>query len=102
MKFVLALAAVAVLAFAPQARAQDTVAKQMIMLDAKTGTVLMEKNADELMHPASMSKLMTLWMVFQKLRDGQVKLTDTFPVSERAWRMGGSKMFVQVNSLVKL
>ena len=102
MKFVLALAAVAVLAFAPQARAQDTVAKQMIMLDAKTGTVLIEKNADELMHPASMSKLMTLWMVFQRLRDGQVKLTDTFPVSERAWRMGGSKMFVQVNSLVKL
>ena len=102
MKFVVALAAAAALAFAPQARAQDTVAKQMIMLDAKTGTVLMDKNADDLMHPASMSKLMTLWMVFQKLRDGQVKLTDTFPVSERAWRMGGSKMFVQVNSLVKL
>jgi len=102
MKTLFAFILLAALALGGEARAQDTVAKQMIMIDAKTGTVLMEKNADELMHPASMSKLMTIWLVFQKLRDGQIKLTDTFPVSERAWRMGGSKMFVQVGSVVKL
>ena len=60
MKQVLAIVALIGFALVPQARAQDTLAKQMILMDSKTGTVLMEKNADEPMHPASMSKLMPL------------------------------------------
>ena len=52
------------------------------------------------MPPASMSKLMTLDILFQRLKDGRVKLTDSFPVSERAWRTGGSKMFVKVGNSV--
>ena len=52
------------------------------------------------MPPASMSKLMTLDILFQHLKDGRVKLTDKFPVSERAWRTGGSKMFVKVGTSI--
>ena len=78
----------------------ETSAKQAILVDAETGAVLMEKASDELMHPASMSKLMTVYMVFERLRDGSLKLDDTMRVSEKAWRMGGSKMFVRVDTLV--
>ena len=80
----------------------DTIAKQAILVDDNTGAVLLAKNADELMHPSSMSKLMTVYMVFEKLAKGELKLTDTFPVSERAWRQGGSKMFVQLGSQVSV
>ena len=56
--------------------------------------MLWAKDAYTPMPPASMSKLMTLELLFQRLKDGRVKLTDTLPVSERAWRTQGSKMFV--------
>ena len=72
----------------------ETAAGHAVLLDYETGTVLLEKEADDAMPPASMSKLMTLYMVFDKLKQRQLKLDDTLPVSERAWRMQGSKMFV--------
>jgi D-alanyl-D-alanine carboxypeptidase (penicillin-binding protein 5/6) len=84
------------------ATATETAAKFAILLDFDTGAVLLEKNADEPTAPASMSKLMTLYMVFERLKSGILRLEDTFPVSEKAWRMGGSKMFVGVNTRVKL
>jgi len=84
------------------ATATETAAKFAILLDFDTGAVLLEKNADEPTAPASMSKLMTLYMVFERLKSGSLRLEDTFPVSEKAWRMGGSKMFVGVNTRVKL
>lgn len=80
----------------------ETSAKQAILIDNETGTVLLEKASEELMHPASMSKLMTVYMVFERLGDGSLKLDDTMRVSEKAWRMGGSKMFVKVNSRVSV
>ena len=67
-----------------------------------TGSVLLEKNADELMPPASMSKIMTLYMAFERLRDGSLSLDDTFLVSAKAWRKGGSKMFVEVDKRVRV
>ena len=82
------------------ALAIDSVAKQALVLDHETGAVLLEKNADELMHPSSMSKLMTIYMVFDRLHEGTLSLDDTFAVSERAWRTAGSKMFVAINSRV--
>ena len=83
--------------------AMDTLAKQAIVADYQTGTVLFEKNADESIHPASMSKLMTLELLFQQLKNGQLKLDDTFPVSERAWAHNeGSTMFVGINSQVRI
>ena len=93
--FVLALAA-------SPARAYETEAKQAILIDWDTKAVLFEKNADELMHPSSMSKMMTLYYLFEKLKSGAVHLDDEFPVSEKAWRMGGSKMFVKVGDKVKV
>lgn len=83
-----------------QALGLETSAKQAILLDTRTGAILLEKASDELMHPSSMSKLMTVYMVFERLGEGSLKLEDTMRVSEKAWRMGGSKMFVNVDSLV--
>jgi len=84
-----------VMAFALPARAFDTNASAAWVYDVATGTVLMEKNADEPLPPASMSKLMTLNMLFEALHDGRVAMDTTFPVSTKAWHMGGSKMFVE-------
>ena len=72
------------------------------MLDAQTDTVLFEKNADERMAPSSMSKMMTIYQVFDALKDGSLSLNDKFLVSEKAWRKGGSKMYVSVNSRVQV
>ena len=81
-------------------QALETAAKQAILIDNVTGAVLFEKNADELMEPSSMSKIMTIYMLFELLADGSLKLDDTLPVSEKAWRKGGSKMFVKVGDRV--
>lgn len=80
----------------------DTLARQAIMIDFDTGAVLLEKNVDERMPPASMSKLMTMYVVFEMLKTGRLRMDQMLPVSERAWRMGGSKMFVQVGSQVSV
>ena len=80
----------------------DTVARQAILVDFETGAVLLEKNPDERMPPSSMSKLMTMYVVFDLLKTGRLRLDQTMPVSERAWRMGGSKMFVELGSQVSV
>jgi D-alanyl-D-alanine carboxypeptidase (penicillin-binding protein 5/6) len=80
----------------------DTVARQAILVDFETGAVLLDKNADERMPPSSMSKLMTMYVVFDLLKQGRMRLDQTMPVSERAWRMGGSKMFVQIGTQVSI
>lgn len=89
------------LAAAP-ASAFDTAAKAAIILDHRTGLVLFEKNADERLPPASMSKLMTAYMIFDRLDHGGLKLDDEVTVSERAWKMGGSQMFLEVGDRVKV
>jgi D-alanyl-D-alanine carboxypeptidase (penicillin-binding protein 5/6) len=74
-----------------------TTANHALLMDAQSGDVLWQKDAQTPMPPASMSKLMTLELLFQRLKDGRVKLNDTFPVSERAWReRAGSECFVNV------
>ena len=75
-------------------------------MEAATGVVLFEKNADQPMAPASMSKLMTAYMVFERLRNGRLSLDDTFSVSETAWRKGGAKsgsstMFLEPGTRVR-
>jgi len=79
-----------------------TIAKQALMIDYTTGVVLLEKNPDELMFPSSMTKIMTAYLVFQKLKEGRIQMDTAFPVSERAWRMSGSKMFVPLHAMVKV
>jgi serine-type D-Ala-D-Ala carboxypeptidase (penicillin-binding protein 5/6) len=76
------------------AHAFDTRATAAWVYDVTSGTVLMDKNADQPLPPASMSKLMTLNMLFEALRDGRVTMETTFPVSARAHAMGGSTMFL--------
>jgi len=80
----------------------DTAAKYALAIDFNTGATLLDKDGDVSMPPSSMSKLMTAFMLYAALREGRLKLTDELPVSERAWKMGGSKMFVQVGTSVKV
>lgn len=85
----------------------ETQAREAILLDPQTNTVLLNKNGDESMPPASMSKMMTVYMLFESLKDGRVSLEDKFRVSENAWRTGGAKsgsstMFLPPNSEVKV
>ena len=77
------------------ARAFETAASAAWVYDMTTGTVLMDKNADQPVPPASMSKLMTINMLFEALKDGRVTMDTQFAVSSRAKAMGGSTMFLQ-------
>ena len=97
------LVAVALLfSFSAPLSAIETNAREAILMDFDTGAVLFEKDADFSMPPASMSKIMTVFMVFEALRDGRVTMESLLPVSEKAWRMGGSKMFVDVGTEVSV
>ena len=80
---------IAVMAY--PANAITTIANYAILLDMNTGKVIFEKNADEQMSPASMSKMMTAFMLFERLKNGSLAMGDTFVVSENAWRKGGAK-----------
>ncbi len=73
-----------------------------LIMDQKTGEILYEKNASTPTAPASMSKLMTVAIVFERLKVGSLQLSDQFHVSEKAWRMGGSKMWVRVDTEISL
>jgi D-alanyl-D-alanine carboxypeptidase (penicillin-binding protein 5/6) len=84
------------------AQAFETAAKAAIIMDHRTGVVLFEKNADERIPPASMSKLMTAYMIFDRLKAGRLKLDDEITISEKSWRMGGSQMFLKVGDRVKV
>src|SRR6476660_6308482 len=83
----------------------DGDAPTAILIEASSGSVLFEKNADELRAPSSMMKLMTVEVIFNALKEGKIKLTDEFRISENAWRKGGapsggSTMFAAINSKV--
>jgi D-alanyl-D-alanine carboxypeptidase (penicillin-binding protein 5/6) len=104
MKRHLASLAVVLVFLGRMAAAQDiqTTANVAYIVDFQTGAVLLDKNGDQQIEPASMSKLMTVYLLFQDLKSGKVKLSDSFPVSERAWRTQGSKMFVELHGEIKL
>jgi len=90
-----------------QELAYESTARQAILIDARTGRVLYEKDADTAIPPASMSKLMTMIMVFEALKANKLTLDQTFKISEDAWRRGGassggSTMYAELNSNVKL
>ncbi len=87
---------------ASAASAFDTSARAAFVLDQSTGTVLLAKNADEALPPASMSKLMTLYMAFEAIRDGRLKLDERLPVSSHAMSYGGSTMFLDTTDRVRV
>jgi D-alanyl-D-alanine carboxypeptidase (penicillin-binding protein 5/6) len=85
----------------------ETTAPHAILIDAKSGSVFFEKSADTRIQPASMSKLMTMLLVFEALKAGDVTLDQEFLISENAWRRGGtssggSTMYANVNTRIKL
>lgn len=104
MKAKLLLLAAICMLWAPSARAEtiETLATQAILVDAETGTVLFDKGASDRMPTSSMSKVMTMYMVFDDLKRGHISLEDKLTVSEKAWRMQGSKMFIHVGDQVKV
>ncbi len=107
MKKLLFLSGISLFILANQAQAFETLAKNALLMDADTGFVIYEKEANIPMPPASMSKLMTAYMVFEALQNGKIKLEDEFITSENAWKKGGAKsgsstMFLNPNERVKV
>ena len=96
-----------ILAGAGQALAIETTARNVILTDYDTGQILFAKDHQKMVPPASMSKLMTVYIIFSKLKDGSLSLDDTFTVSENAWRKGGaasggSTMFLKIGEKVRV
>jgi D-alanyl-D-alanine carboxypeptidase (penicillin-binding protein 5/6) len=85
-----------------RAQTIETAAREAYVVDAVTGTVLLNKNGETPMPPASMSKIMTTYMVFDRIAQGRLSLDDELPVSEAAWSKQGSKMFVELGSKIRV
>ena len=77
-------------------------AKSYILMDFRTGAVLAEKNADEHVEPASLTKIMTVYVASHALKEGLIKPDDQVTVSEKAWKMEGSRMFIEVGKTVSV
>lgn len=82
--------------------APQVTATAYILMDADSGVVIASNNPDQRLPPASLTKLMTLYVIFGALKNGQIHMTDQVPISEKAWRTGGSKMFIRVGNTVPL
>ncbi len=87
-----------VFSFSAQTSPFNSEAQQALLIDLTTGTILYEKEADKLVAPSSMSKIMTVYMVLNEIKQGCLSLQDTFTVSKKAWKMRGSRMFIRVKS----
>ena len=100
------LATASTQAATPIPTAPDVDARSYILLDFDSGKVLAEKNADQIVEPASITKVMTVYVAFDEVKKGRVHMTDQVPVSEKAWRQGidstESRMFLDVGSKVQL
>lgn len=107
VSFFLAAGLLASLGIDAQSQVFQTKAKQAFMIDASSGSVLLSKNEEEQMPPASLAKLMTLEVVFHAIKEGELSMQDEFLISEYAWRegganSGGSTMFAKLGSSVPL
>ena len=107
LSLILSLLSLAIAGATSPARALDIAAREVLLIDYQTWTVLEAKNLDEPMPPSSMSKLMTSYMLFDAIHSGAISLDDEFVVSENAWRKGGaasggSTMFLEPNTRVRV
>jgi D-alanyl-D-alanine carboxypeptidase (penicillin-binding protein 5/6) len=103
MRLIRHIAAAALcLGVALPAQAFETSAKAAYVMDVTTGTVLLDKNADTPLPPASMSKLMTLYVAFEAVRSGRLTLDERLPVSQHAMSYGGSTMFLDTTDRVRV
>jgi len=88
--------------FAFNSNAIESIAKTALLIDLSTGEVLLDKNSEERTYPSSMTKIMTALMAFEKIKDGTLSMDQEFLISKKAWKMGGSKMFIEVDKKVKV
>ncbi len=104
LKFLLLSLTLAVTAHAalPMPPAPQLAARAWLLVDANSGQSLVEKGADSRVEPASLTKLMTAYLVFGALKEHRLTLNQTLPVSEKAWRSEGSRTFLKVNSQAKV
>lgn len=104
LKFLLLSLTLAVTAHAalPMPPAPQLAAHAWLLVDANSGQSLAEKDADSRVEPASLTKLMTAYLVFGALKEHRLTLNQTLPVSEKAWRSEGSRTFLKVNSQAKV
>ena len=100
--YVSMLACAAVQAATPVPKAPAVGAKGYLLEDFLSGKVIAEKNADQAMEPASITKLMTAYVIFSEIREGNLSLEEKVQISENAWRTEGSRMFVEVNTKVSV
>jgi len=105
--YITVTAAALVMGATGNASAIETAARNAVLMDYDTGQILYAKDHQKMVPPASMSKLMTVYILFSKLKDGSLSLDDTFSVSENAWRKGGaasggSTMFLKINEEVRV
>ena len=106
----IALLSLCLLAAVPPVRGQEDAvpvaptlsARGHLLLDHASGAVLAEQGADDRLEPASLTKIMAAYVVFRELKDGKLKLDDMATISEKAWRTGGSKMFIEVGKQVSI
>ena len=96
------LSANSALAAMPIPAPPDVAAKNYLLVDFASGKVLAEKNADEKIEPASITKMMTAYVVYKEIDAGRLNLDDMVDISEKAWRMGGSRMYLEVNTSVSV
>ena len=85
-----------------QSFAIESIAKTALVIDLSTNEILLEKNSTEKTYPSSMTKMMTALVAFEKIKDGSLSLDQEFLISKKAWKMGGSKMFIEVDKLVSV
>ena len=80
----------------------ESIAKTALVIDLSTNEILLEKNSTEKTYPSSMTKMMTALVAFEKIKDGSLSLDQEFLISKKAWKMGGSKMFIEVDKRVSV
>ena len=90
------------LLFTRQSFAIESIAKTALVIDLSTNEILLEKNSTEKTYPSSMTKMMTALVAFEKIKNGSLSLDQEFLISKKAWKMGGSKMFIEVDKRVSV
>jgi D-alanyl-D-alanine carboxypeptidase (penicillin-binding protein 5/6) len=80
----------------------DSIAETALVMDISTGEILLDKNSDKRTFPSSMTKIMTVLVAFEKIKNGTLSMDQEFLVSKKAWKMGGSKMFIEVDKKIKV
>lgn len=100
--FVIILAAFPSLLLAQASRAPDLDADSYILADFDSGQVIVQKDPDKKIEPASITKMMSAYIIYEALAEGAIAKTDQVTISEKAWKMGGSKMFIEVGKQISV